>query len=117
MKKLSLTSTTISAAIGILAVAALTLALNVSAHAHGNEQHVMGTVTEVTDHSVSVKIADGTIKTVEFDAQTKFLKGTDAITSKEVTVGSRVVIHAKKQKDTLLATEVKIGTAAAATTH
>ena len=117
MKRLSLTRTTIGAVFSILAVTALTLALNVGAYAHGNEQHVMGTVTEITDHSVSVKIADGSTKTVAFDAQTKFLKGIMAITSKDVTVGSRVVIHAKKQNDGLLATEVKIGAAATAATH
>src|SRR5262245_25056631 len=110
MKRLSM----VSAAVAIFTVMAVMLAFDVSAYAHGSEQHVMGTVTEITDHSVSVKIADGSVKTVEFDAQTKFLKGTAAITSKDVLVGSRVVIHAKKHNDGLLATEVKIGAAATA---
>jgi len=87
-----------------------TLLLGPLAFAHGGMEHVMGTVTEITDHSVSVKTSDGTVTAVEFDDQTKFTKGDGAATSKDVQVGSRVVIHARKQDNSLHAAEVKIGT-------
>ena len=59
-------------------VAVSTLLLSALAFAHGNLAHVMGTVVEVTDHSISVKIADGSVKVVAFDDETHFLKGHDA---------------------------------------
>jgi hypothetical protein len=93
------------------------LLLSALAFAHGGMDHVMGTVTAVTDHSLSVKTRDGSVQTVEFDGETKFVKGTAAATVKDVQVGTRVVIHAHKQDTTLHATEVNIGTGAAPTQH
>jgi Domain of unknown function (DUF5666) len=107
MKKLSLVS------IGALLLGAMLV--STLAFAHGGMDHVMGTVTAVTDHSVSVKNRDGAIQTVLFDGETKFVKGDAAATIKDVQVGSRVVIHAHKNGDTLHAAEVKIGTDAAPT--
>ena len=78
--------------------------------AHGGMEHVMGTVTGITDHSLSVKTSDGAVATVEFDGETKFLKGDAPATVKDVHVGSRVVIHAHKHDNGLQAAEVKIGT-------
>jgi hypothetical protein len=99
------------------AVAMCTLLLSALAFAHGDFEHVMGTVTEVTDHSISVKTTDGSVKVVAFDSETHFLKGSDSASIKDVIVGSRVVIHAHKHGDTLHAAEVKIGLTTAATSH
>jgi len=85
--------------------------------AHGGMEHVMGTVTAITDHSLSVKTSDGAVTTVEFDGETKFIKGDAAATVKDVKVGSRVVIHAHKHDNSLQAAEVKIGKSAAAGQH
>jgi hypothetical protein len=95
---------------------ALTCALLLStfAAAHGNMDHVMGTVADVTSHSISVKTTDGTTKVVEFDRETKFLRGESAATATDVHVGDRVVIHAHKKDITLHAATVKIGAAKAA---
>jgi hypothetical protein len=79
--------------------------------AHGDEVHVMGTVTNVDASSISVKVADGTVKVVKIMPATKFLKNNLAVTPQELKVGDRVVIHAKPDGDTLNATEVKIGVA------
>jgi ribosomal protein L2 len=81
--------------------------------AHGNEKHVMGTVTKVDDTSIVVKTKEGD-KTVMVMPTTKFMKGTAALTQKDVKVGDRVVIHAMPMGEMLHATEVKIGTAPAA---
>lgn len=86
-----------------------TFLLSALAFAHGGMEHVMGTVTAITDHSLSVKTNDGEITAVEFDDETKFLKGDDAATAKDVQVGSRVVIHAHKRDNSLHAAQVKIG--------
>ncbi len=91
-----------------------TLLLSTFAAAHGGMDHVMGTVSELTTHSISVKATDGTVKVVEFDQDTKFLKGDASVTIKDVHVGDRVVIHAHKHDNDLHAAEVKIGTMAKA---
>jgi len=92
----------------------LTLLLSALAFAHGNLTHVLGTVVEIGDHSLSVKTTDGSVKVVAFDADTHFLKGASPATVKDVAIGSRVVIHAHQNGDKLHAAEVRIGTANAA---
>ena len=94
-----------------------TLLLSSLTFAHGGMEHVMGTVTAITDHSLSVKTSDGVVTTVEFDGETKFIKGDAAATVKDVQVGSRVVIHAHKHDNSLHAAEVKIGKSAASRQH
>jgi hypothetical protein len=87
-----------------------TVLLGALAFAHGNLAHVLGTVVAVTDHSVSVKIADGTVKEVAYDGETHFFKGSAAATAKDILVGSRVAIHAHQNGDKFHAAEIKIGT-------
>jgi Domain of unknown function (DUF5666) len=94
-----------------------TLLLSTLTFAHGDMEHIMGTVTAIDEHSLSVKTRDGATKTIEFDSETKFVKGEGAATIKDVRVGSRVVIHAHKKENSLHAAEVKIGTAAATSPH
>jgi len=96
-------------------VSALCVLLFLSAlvFAHGNEKHVMGTVTKVEDGSIIVKTKEGD-KAVMVMPTTKFVKGTATVMQKDVKVGDRVVIHAMPMGDMLHATEVKIGTALAA---
>jgi len=103
MKHLSLT---------LICTLSCTLLLSALAFAHGGMDHIMATVTAMTDHSLTVKTNDGAVMTVEFDRETKFVKGAAAATVKDVQVGSRVVIHAHKHgnSNSLLAAEVKIGT-------
>ncbi|MGH9503048.1 MAG: DUF5666 domain-containing protein [Terriglobales bacterium] len=93
------------------------LLLATMALAHGGMEHVLGTVTAVTNHSLSVKTRDGALQTVEFDGETKFVKGEAAATVKDVRVGSRVVIHAHKNANSLHAAEVNIGADAAPSQH
>lgn len=95
----------------------ITMLLSLAAFAHGDMEHVMGTVVTVTDQSLSVKLTDGTVKVVLIDGETRFLKGTAAATAKDVVVGSRVVIHAHKHGDSLHAAEVKIGVTTSSPQH
>jgi hypothetical protein len=108
MKQLSLT---------LIFTLCCTLLLSALTFAHGRMDHIMGTVTAITDQSLSVKTSDGAVTTVEFDSQTKFIKGSASATVKDVQVGSRVVIHAHKQNNSLHAEEVKIGTNAGQGQH
>jgi hypothetical protein len=88
------------------------LALATYAMAHGDEKHVMGTVTKVDAGTITVKTPNAGEKTVDIDGETKFMKGKSAATQQDVKVGDRVVIHAKAKGDKLQATEVRIGNSA-----
>ena len=85
------------------------------AFAHGDEQHVMGTVTNVTGSTITVEVtpkagdAQKTSVTVNVVPATKFEKMGAAATIKDVKVGDRVVIHAAKKGEKLEAHTVKIG--------
>jgi hypothetical protein len=86
------------------------LSLSLPVFAHGNMEHVLGTVVKVSKDSLSVRVSDGTIKVVLFDDQTRFLKGSSAATLNDIKIGTRVVVHAHKHGDLLEAAEIKIGT-------
>ena len=94
----------------IISTICVLLFLSALVFAHGNEKHVMGTVTKIEDGSIVVKTKEGD-KTVMVLPTTKFVKGTATVTQKDVKVGDRVVIHAMPMGDMLHATEVKIGDA------
>ena len=87
------------------------------AFAHGDEQHVMGTVTKITETTITVEVApkqgetEKTSVTVNVVSSTKFEKMDAAATIKDLKVGDRVVIHAAKKGEKLQAHVVKIGMA------
>jgi len=92
--------------LSVLAVGLISLSTIVLAH--GDQQHVMGTVTKVDAASISVKTTTGEEKVVMILSTTKFVKGTAPATAHDLRVGDRVVIHAKPEGNMLDATEVKI---------
>jgi membrane-bound inhibitor of C-type lysozyme len=86
----------------------------VTAMAHGDKTHVIGTVEKVATGSVTVKTADG--KSVEV----KLVSGTIYVWSdgksaslSDLAAGERVVIHATPNGDTLSADEVRFSPLAA----
>jgi hypothetical protein len=79
--------------------------------AHGNEQHVIGTVSKVTESSITVTTTDGKSVEVTLTPQTTFTKQDKMITAKEINEGDRVVIHARKHGEKLEATSVQLGVA------
>jgi len=87
------------------------LSFSLLAFAHGDLEHVIGTVVKIDGNAISVKVADGSIKVVQLDDKTQILKSAAAAKASDIKVGSRVVIHARKHEDTLQAVEVKIGVA------
>jgi hypothetical protein len=95
----------------ILLFAMVVLAVG-AAFAHGKEQHVMGTVTAMTDDSITVQTKAKDPVTVYTMSNTKYEKSGAVVSMKELKVGDRVVIHAAKMNDKLMATEVRFGTVA-----
>jgi len=86
-------------------------------HAHGGMIHVMGTVTAVTDSSVTVETTDKKTVEIQFTETTTFMNGAKPGNRKELKVGDRVVIHAAKVKDSLQAHEVRFSQGAPASTQ
>jgi hypothetical protein len=86
-----------------------------AAFAHGDEQHVMGTVTKLTDTAITVEVApkagetEKTTVIVNLLPSTKFTKMDAPATMKDLKVGDRVVVGAAKKGEKLEAHTVKIG--------
>jgi hypothetical protein len=96
--------------VGLAILFASTLAI-----AHGDYQHVMGTVTKISQSSITVQTTANDTVEVAISPDTKFSKGETPIESRELKVGDRVVIHAKKTNDgKLVAHTVQIGVAKSA---
>ena len=93
-----------------VAVVTLLFALSVMALAHGNEKHVMGKVSSISDSSITVETTAKKSVTVEVSDKTKFEKSGVAATLKDLKIGDKVVIHAAVLGDKLVAHEVRFGT-------
>src|ERR1700731_573433 len=109
-------SNTIRLRIQVAFLAMLSLALlPMTATAHGGEEHVIGTVTRISDTSISVRTTAGKIVEVSFDAKmTTYARGKQPIKKTDIKVGDRIVIHAMEVNEKLVAHSVEIGPAAAA---
>ena len=83
------------------------------AFAHGDAEHVRGTVTSVSDTAITVQTSAKQTRTVTINAKTMVMKGNAHLSVKDVQVGDRVVLDVDKK--TSIATEVKLATAAAST--
>src|SRR5579872_1799894 len=100
--------------IALLAMLALTL-LPAIVSAHGGEEHVIGTVTKVSDTSVTVKTTAGKIVEVGFDAKmTTYTRAKAPAQKSDVKVGDRIVIHAMEVNEKLVAHTVELGAAVTA---
>jgi hypothetical protein len=77
--------------------------------AHGNELHIMGTVTNITTSSITVKTQDGHSVDVSIAQDTKFMRGAQPISANDIKTGDRIVVHASKNGEKLMATTVAVG--------
>jgi hypothetical protein len=98
----------------ILLVSIVALAAG-AALAHGTALHVMGTVTAMTDDSITVQTKAKEPVTVYTMPDTKYEKSGVAASMKDLKIGDRVVIHAAKINDKLMASEVSFGALAKTT--
>ena len=87
------------------------------AFAHGNEQHVIGTVTAISGEAITVQTVTKQSTVVYLTGNTKFTKSGAAATRDDLKVGDRVVIHAQKEGDKLMAHTVALGVANANAKH
>jgi len=81
------------------------------AFAHSKEEHVVGKVTAMTDSSITVQTKTKSAITVYTMPETKYENSGAAAQMKDLKVGDRVVIHAEKMGEKLMATEVHFGAA------
>ena len=91
------------------ALLALLTALPLAAHEGGT--HVMGTIKNVAERSLTILTRDKKEVVVVVDEKTKFEKNGKPATAKDVKAGARVVVDAEKgqTKEALVAKEVRIG--------
>jgi hypothetical protein len=99
----------------LLATAMMTILMSaVALFAHGDSEHVMGTISAIQGEHVTVKLQDGKTQMVMLDKNTKYFNGEKKAKKEDVKVGIRVVIDAKMdtKMKMLLASEVKLGVTA-----
>ena len=96
----------------LLSIIALVFAISAGALAHNGNDHVRGTITQVSAQSVTVQLADKTTKTLTISAKTEFETAGKPGHLADIKVGDRVVIDVPKNSSEAL--EVQIGTAKAA---
>ena len=108
----SINTTNFKVQVALLAILFLAL-LPPTASAHGGEQHVIGTVTKISDTSVTVKTTTGKTVEVGFDAKmTTYERAKQPIQKTDIKVGDKIVIHAMEVNEKLVAHSVEIGAAA-----
>ena len=94
----------------VIAMLAITIGI---AFAHNGVEHVMGTVTALTDSSITVNTVKHTSVTVLIEPTTKFSKNDAQASRKDLKVGDRVAIDAKENSDKkLVGLTVKLGSMA-----
>src|SRR5579872_3610755 len=110
----SMNTTKLKVQVALLAILSLAL-LPTIATAHGGEEHVIGTVTKISDTSVTVKTTAGKIVEVGFDAKmTTYARAKAPAQKSDVKVGDRIVIHAMEVNEKLVAHTVELGAAVTA---
>jgi uncharacterized membrane protein len=113
MNKPNISTTKLKIQIALIAILSLALVPTI-ATAHGGEEHVIGTVTKISDASVTVKTAAGKTVEVGFDAKmTTYERAKQPIQKTDIRVGDRIVIHAMEVNEKLVAHTVELGVATA----
>lgn len=98
----------------VLAILALMLGSAI-AFAHNGVEHVMGTITAITDTSITVETVKHTSVSVLVDPATTFTNNEASAARKDLKVGQRIAINAKPNAaKKLVAVSVKWGAPAAA---
>lgn len=77
--------------------------------AHGDGEHVKGTVKEISATSLTVVATGGNEVRVALLASTRIERGKAAVTWNDIRVGERVVIDVMGEKDSMHAMVVKLG--------
>ena len=91
----------------VLAVLAAFLMTSGLVFAHGDAEHVRGTVMSANDTAITVQTTAKQTRTIPITPKTMIMKGEAHLTVKDLKAGDRVVIDIDKKSK--LATEVKVG--------
>ena len=83
------------------------LFLSIPAFAHGNMDHILGTVVKIAGNLVTVE-KDGKTTDVVLESSTTFQVGSVPGKRGDLKVGDRVVIHAVKKDGKEVAQQVKL---------
>ena len=92
----------------LLSIIALVFTISAGALAHNGNDHVRGTVTQVSAQSVTVQLADKTSKTLTISAKTEFETAGKPGHLVDIKVGDRVVIDVPEHGSSALL--IKVGT-------
>src|SRR6266478_7500963 len=106
MNRNSINTTKLKIYVSVLAIVSLAL-LPTIATAHGGEEHVTGTVTKISDKSVTVKTKTGKTVEVGFDAKTTYTRAKQPIQKTDIKAGDRIAIHAAEVNQKLVAHTVE----------
>lgn len=103
--------------LGVALVTALAISRYVLAH-EGHVHKVLGTVTTLHESHLEVKATNGKTSIITLNEKTKILRGKAKAKIEELKTGERVAVTAtetkgKDGKAILVATEIRLGSAAA----
>jgi len=82
--------------------------LSLAAFAHDGMEHVQGTVSKVSEQSVTVTTVAGKAVEVMLDGQTTYAREGKAMEKSGLNVGDHVLIHATEKGTTLTAHTVAV---------
>jgi len=95
-----------------LLTAALLLAFVGVSYAHGANEHVRGTVTQVTATAITVQTTAKKTQTIKLNDKTMFMMSGKHVTMSDLKIGDRVVVDVSDE--THIAESVTFGAAPAA---
>src|SRR4051794_36292808 len=93
----------------VVAIIAVFILAGGVAFAHGDAEHVRGTVTSVTATAITVETTAKKTRTITINDKTMVMRGDEHLSIADVKPGDRVVLDVDKK--TAVATEVKLGSA------
>ncbi|HUQ49148.1 MAG TPA: DUF5666 domain-containing protein [Terriglobales bacterium] len=85
--------------------------LSLGAFAHDGAHGMKGTVTAITDNTITVETIAKKTETIHFDSKTTFAKSGLAATAKDLKVGDRLIIEAHDMDGKMHAVKVRFGKA------
>ncbi len=86
--------------------------LSLSAFAHEGAHGMKGTVTAITDNTITIETTAKKTQIIHFDVKTTFTKSGTVATAKDLKVGDRVIIEAHDMEGKMHAVKVRFGKAA-----
>jgi hypothetical protein len=90
-------------------LASMLVLLSLAAFAHDGAHGMKGTVTAITDNTITIETPAKKTEVVHFDAKTTFVKSDAAATSKDLKIGDRVIIESHDMDGKMHAAKVRFG--------